>query len=189
MNPLSSQLNSNPVIAAINDEHSSKLACQSDAKVIFILGCNICSLPNIVDMIKTSGKIVFVHVDLVEGLGKDTWAISYLKQNIKPHGIISTRHNLVKFAKDHKLLAVQRMFLLDSASIRSGIDMAKRSKADFIELMPGVIPKAISSIKRHIPQDIIAGGMIRTQIEVKNALNSGAIGVSTSNKELWKYKR
>jgi len=136
-------------------------------------------------MLINKDKIVFVHVDLVEGLGKDIWAVEFLKNEIKPHGIISTRHHLIKHAKQLDMLAVQRMFLLDSSSIKSGIDMAEKSSADFIELMPGVITKAISDIKKYVKQPIIAGGMITKENEINDALAAGAIAVSTSTRTLW----
>ena len=185
MSSISKLLEKSKIIAAVKDEKAARYASVSSCKVVFVLGCNICSLPKIVNMLTRKNKIVFVHVDLVEGLGKDTWAVEFLNSEIKPHGIISTRHHLIKHAKQLDMLAVQRMFLLDSSSIKSGIDMAERSSADFIELMPGVISKAISDIKRYVNQPIIAGGMVTKENEVKLALKAGAMAVSTSTMPLW----
>ncbi len=185
MNTLYKLFENSKIIAAVKDEKSARYASVSECSVVFVLGCTICSLPKIVSLLVNKNKIVFVHVDLVEGLGKDTWAVEFLKNEIKPHGIISTRHHLIKHAKQLDMLAVQRMFLLDSSSIKTGIDMAEKSSADFIELMPGVIPKAISDIKKHIRQPIIAGGMITEKSEADIALKAGALAVSTSTMELW----
>lgn len=178
-------LEQSKVIAAVKDEKAARYASVSPCKVVFVLGCNIIALPKIVKMLKNKNKIVFVHVDLVEGLGKDTWAVEFLKNEIKPHGIISTRHHLIKHAKQLDMLAVQRMFLLDSSSISSGIEMAEKSSADLIELMPGVIPKAISDIKKYVNQPIIAGGMVTKENEINVALKAGALAVSTSTRSLW----
>lgn len=185
MNLLDNQLKTSQIIAAVADEKSARHASISACSVVFVLGCNICSLPKIVSMLKYKGKVVFVHVDLVEGLGKDIWAVEFLKKEIKPQGIISTRHHLIKHAKQLDMIAIQRMFLLDSSSIKSGIDMAQKSCADYIELMPGVLPTAISYIKKHIKQSIIAGGMITEKIDIKTALSAGAVAVSTSEMTLW----
>ncbi|MEX1377567.1 MAG: glycerol-3-phosphate responsive antiterminator [Eubacteriales bacterium] len=185
MSTIAKLLENNKIIAAVKDEKSARYASVSSCKVVFVLGCNICALPKIVNMLKVKSKIVFVHVDIVEGLGKDTWAVEFLNKEIKPHGIISTRHHLIKHAKQLDMMAVQRMFLLDSSSIESGIDMAKKSSADFIELMPGVIPKAISNIKKYINQPIIAGGMVTEREEVDTAIIAGALAVSTSTMSLW----
>ena len=185
MSSISQLLGNSKIIAAVKDEKSARYASVSNCKVVFILGCTIIALPKIVNMLILKNKIVFVHVDLVEGLGKDTWAIEFLHKEIKPHGIISTRNHLIKYAKQLDMLAVQRMFLLDSSSIKTGIDMAEKSSADFIELMPGVIPKAISDIRKYVKQPIIAGGMITEAKEATIALDAGALAVSTSTMKLW----
>lgn len=185
MSTIKTLLEQHKIIAAVKDEKAARYASVSDCKVVFVLGCNIIALPKIVKLLNNKNKIVFVHVDLVEGLGKDIWAVEFLKKQINPHGIISTRGHLIKYAKQLDMLAVQRMFLLDSSSIKTGIDMAQKSPADIIELMPGVIPKAISDIRKYVNQPIIAGGMVTKEKEVKTALESGAIAVSTSTRSLW----
>ena len=185
MSTIAKYLENSEIIAAVKDEKAARYASIAPCKVVFVLGCNIIALPKIVKMLNNKNKIVFVHVDLVEGLGKDTWAVEFLKKEIKPHGIISTRQHLIKYAKQLDMLAVQRMFLLDSSSIKSGVDMATKSPADLIELMPGLIPKAISDIKNHVKQPIIAGGMVTKGNEVKAALDAGALAVSTSTRLLW----
>ena len=102
----------------------------------------------------------------------------------RPAGIISTRAPLVKAARDHGLLAIQRVFLLDSGSIRSGIQLIAQCSPDFVEVMPGVIPKAIGQFKT-AGRPVIAGGMVTARSEVIDALAAGALAVSTSSRELW----
>lgn len=55
-----------------------------------------------------------------------------------------------------------------------------------IEIMPGVVPKIIHALQERISVPIIAGGLIENDSEVKAAAESGAFGISTSNKKLWK---
>lgn len=185
MNQIEIQLKRSPIIAAVKNKIALRAACVSNIKIIFILGSDIFSIKESVAMLKKHNKLVFVHIDLVEGLGKDKYAVKYLAKEILPDGVISTRHNILSYAKNNNMLTVQRMFLLDSTSITSGIEMAKKSQADFIELVPGVIPKAIVSIKRHISQPIIVGGMITDTNEIQQAIKCGAVGVSCSRQELW----
>ena len=60
----------------------------------------------------------------------------------------------------------------------------ENTKPDMIEIMPGVIPKALRLLAdRDIP--VIAGGLIETKSEITAALGSGAIAVSTGKRELW----
>ncbi len=175
-------LEDNPIIAAIKEKSFSE-AVSSPANVIFLLGGSIL---NIEDRIKTAhnaGKILFLHIDLTDGIGKDRTGIEYLA-NLGLDGIISTRINLIKAAADFGLYTVQRFFLLDSQGVDSISDMMTASSPDIAELMPGVIGKAIEKFSEgSIP--VIAGGLIETKQEVTNALNLGAFAVSTGKKELW----
>lgn len=50
--------------------------------------------------------------------------------------------------------------------------------------MPGIIPSVISEISVDVHQPVIAGGLVKTKEEVINALKSGAIAVSTSEKSV-----
>lgn len=62
--------------------------------------------------------------------------------------------------------------------------MIEATNPNLIEIMPGVIPKALSLFAdKGIP--VIAGGIIETKEEVTAALRSGAIAVSTGKFKLW----
>ena len=99
-------------------------------------------------------------------------------------GIISTRTQLIRAAHDSGLLAVQRFFILDSKGMHSISETIENTRPDLIEIMPGVIPKALKAVAAHkIP--VIAGGLIETKQEVTAALSADAIAVSTGKKELW----
>ena len=64
-------------------------------------------------------------------------------------------------------------------------EAVKASKPDMIEIMPGAIGKVIERLKKSIDVPIIAGGLIESIDEVKDAWMSGAIAVSTGKSELW----
>ncbi len=80
MNILNAQLSSFPIIGAIDNDRKAAVVSKSDVNIVFVLGCDICSLKSIINRLKRSNKIVFVHVDLVNGLGKDTFAVDYIKK-------------------------------------------------------------------------------------------------------------
>ena len=82
-------------------------------------------------------------------------------------------------------MSIQRIFLIDSKAVETGIQQIKKHKANFIEIMPGLIPIMISKIKGEVEQSIIAGGLVSTKDQVKSAIKAGAIAVSTSKEELW----
>jgi len=182
---ITSLLERNPIIAAIHHSDFSKEAVSSQSEVIFLLSANILQIADLVQFLREQKKIVFVHADLIEGLGKDSTSVEYISKKIKPDGILSTKGNVLKRAKELGLITVQRIFLLDSRALNSGVEMIKQYNPDFVEVMPGLIPRGISELRNRIKQPIIAGGMITSKEDVISALKAGALAVSTSRRELW----
>ena len=81
-------------------------------------------------------------------------------------------------------MAVQRFFALDSKGMDSIEEMYHSTNPGLIEIMPGVIGKAIARFSGgSIP--VIAGGLIQTKQEVMEALRCGATAISTGCQELW----
>lgn len=175
-------LECNPVIAAIQQDSLAD-AIASPAEVIFHLGADLMSIPRIVAAVHEAGKYIFIHMDLVEGLGRDRTAVKYIAQ-CGADGIISTKAQLIRYAKECGLVTVQRFFALDSKGLESIDEVLRSSNPHLMEIMPGVIGKAIRRYsKTHVP--VIAGGLIQSKAEVTDALNCGAIAVSTGQAQLW----
>jgi glycerol uptake operon antiterminator len=175
-------LERSPVIAAVRDDNWQK-ALESPVEVIFYLKANLLTVTQKVKEATAAGKKVFVHIDLADGIGKDKTGIAFLA-DCGVTGIISTRHQLIGFAKEKGLLTVQRFFALDSQGISSIDDLCTTGQADLFEIMPGVIPKVIQKFTLNgVP--VIAGGLIDMKQEVTTALQFGATAVSTGKNELW----
>ena len=179
-------LKDSPIIAAVKDSAGLQEALKCDSEVFFILFGTICNIDEIVERAKSAGKIVFVHLDLVEGLaGKDV-AVDFLKKNTRLDGIISTKPPLLKYAKSQGLLTVQRFFLLDSIAAANIDRQFATSRPDMVEVLPGLMADAIGEIaKKHPETPGIAGGLIRTKEEVLAALGAGAAAVSSTNRDVW----
>lgn len=175
-------LEENPIIAAVH-EHSFEAALRSPVSVIFCLKASILTVAERVRAAHEAGKCILVHIDLAEGIGKDRAGIEYLA-SLGVDGIISTRTQLLRQAKEKGLVAVQRFFALDSQGMESISENLENTVCDLIEIMPGVIGKAISRFSSgRVP--VIAGGLIETKKEVMAALECGALAVSTGNEGLW----
>ena len=171
-----------PVIAAVKDRNVAD-AIGSPSAVIFDLGANILTIEDSVTEAHNAGKYFFVHIDLAEGIGRDRSGIEFLKK-LGVDGIISTRSSLLKVARDLSMVTVKRIFLLDTQGVKGAEGELPDGISDFIELMPGVIPKMVERFaKGSIP--VIAGGLIETKSEITSALSCGASAVSTGKKELW----
>ena len=133
--------------------------------------------------IHSKGKVAFVNIDLSDGIGKAKAGIEFLAK-CGVDGIVSTRGNLVKYAKELGIITVQRFFALDAKGISGISDLSSVTRPDFIEIIPGVICKIIKQFaKGSIP--VLVGGLIDTKEEITDALSSGALAISTSKKDLW----
>ena len=104
---------------------------------------------------------------------------------MKPDGIISTKNNQLKVAKDLGLLTVQRLFIIDSLSIDTTVKTSQAIKPDAVEIMPGIMPDITKRLSTLIEVPIIVGGLVSEKKYVQLAIENGAHGVSTSCKELW----
>ncbi len=175
----------NPIIVAVRNPKDIYDAIQSESQIIFLLTGNVFNLKKMVELCNKSGKYVFTHLDLIKGYSQDNYFIKYLKDEINPTGVITTKNNIITRAKQENLLTIQRLFLLDSSAMDISINSARKIKPDAIEILPGLVPKLIKNVKKEINIPIVTGGFIETVEEVRSCLAAGAISVSTSHKPLW----
>lgn len=175
-------LEDNPVIAAIGDDKWQD-ALESPVQVLFYLSANLLNVQEKIRQAHAAQKLLMVHIDLAEGIGKDNAGIRFLADS-GADGIISTRANMIRLAKNHGLLAIQRVFALDSKGMDSIDEMIRNANPHLVEIMPGVVEKAIRRFSGG-KTPVIAGGLIETKAEVTGVLRCGAIAASTGKIELW----
>ncbi len=183
------KLEANPVIAAIKDDKGLEKAIKTDCEIIFILYGDVCTIPGIVERIKSSGKIAMVHLDLIAGLNNTKEiSVDFIKNSTKADGIITTKGNLIGRAKELGLYTVLRYFVIDSMALVN-IEKQDRhgvSQPDVIEILPGIVlPKIIKRVNKASKVPVLAGGLIGDRDDVMNALNNGVLAVSTTNEEVW----
>nr|WP_209973246.1 glycerol-3-phosphate responsive antiterminator [Lederbergia galactosidilytica] len=173
------------VLPALRDLRNFEHILDSHYEYFVLLEVRISNLKKIIHAAKKRGKKVLVHVDLIQGLNTDDYAAEFICNDIKPAGIISTRSNMILKAKAKGILAIQRTFLLDTIALKKSYMLIERTKPDYIEVLPGVVPELIREIQEHTGCKIISGGLIRTVEQVQAALEAGAEAVTTSEMELW----
>lgn len=175
-------LEQNPVIAAVGED-KWEAALASPAQVLFHLAAELTTVKERIEQAHKAGKLLLIHIDLAEGIGKDRVGIRYLA-DCGVDGIISTKAQLIRYAKEQGLLTVQRFFALDSKGMESIEEMLRITNPHLMEIMPGVIGKAIRRFSQgRVP--VIAGGLVQTKQEVTEALGCGATAVSTGQQALW----
>lgn len=143
------------------------------------------NIKKICDRLRDKDKLVFVHVDLLEGLKGDYTGLLFLKESVQPYGIISTKATNVKNAKKLGLSVIQRIFAVDSLSLETGIRNIQSVLPDAVEVMPGVASKIIKSIGESVQVPIIAGGLIQSKMDIMESIDAGAIAISTTQRKLW----
>ena len=182
------QIEDTPIIAAIKDDEGLELCLTTDVGVIFVLYGDVCTIPAIVQKLHDAGKTAMVHIDLINGLSPRDSAVDFIKKYTAAEGIITTKSALIGHAKEIGLHTILRYFVLDSMAL---INIEKQAKhgvvqPDFIEFLPGVIlPELIKKINSISRVPVIAGGLISNREEVMNALNNGAVAISTTNRDVW----
>ena len=174
-----------PIIPAIKDAESLEQFLKSDACVIFILFGDICNIAEIVERIKAEGKLAMVHMDLIAGLGSKEVSVDYIKERTKADGIITTKPMLAKHARELGLATVLRFFIIDSMALSNLSKQTREARPDCIEVLPGVMPKIIRKITGENKTPLIAGGLISDKEDVCNALDAGAVAVSSTNAKIW----
>ena len=179
-------IEASPVIGAIkNMEGLEKCLQLEDIKVVFILFGDICNIGQIIEKAKIANKITMVHMDLIPGLESKEVSVDYIKKYTLADGIISTKPSLIKRGRELSLFTVLRMFVLDSMTLDNIKKNLSSGEPDFIEILPGTMPKTIRKICKEIHTPVIAGGLISDKEDVMIALDAGAISVSTTSYDVW----
>lgn len=179
-------LTNGPIIPAARsmEGFKSALAHTVVPGVVLLFG-DINSLPGLISQAKEHKKCLILHVDLFDGIGKDKAGIRFLAR-LGITAIITTKTHLCKLAREEGMIVIQRLFLMDSDSLRTGLNLVRSFKPDAIEILPGSVPASV--VKKIIDETglpVLAGGLIRTQEDVQQAIERGISAVSTSRQELW----
>lgn len=182
---MSLSLQEQRILPAIRKMKDLEKLLKTSYTYIVLLDSHVGQLKNIVDLGRANGKKLLLHADLIEGLKNDEYAAEFLCQSIRPAGIISTRGTVITKTKQNGLIAIQRLFLLDSSALEKSYTLLERTQPDYIEVLPGIIPHIIKEVKERSGIPIFAGGLIRSVSDVEQALGAGATAVTTSNTELW----
>ena len=172
-----------PVIAALKSDHGLEKALRSDCTTVFFLYGTILNIASLARQAKDAGKLVFIHADLIEGMTAKDICADFIAQNTVADGIISTRPNIIRHAKELGLLTIQRFFLLDSLSFDNVLRQS--SNADAVDLLPCTQPRVIERLSHKVRQPMIASGLLTDKQDVVAALSAGAQAVSTTCTELW----
>ena len=174
------------ILPAVRDMKQLERFLESNYQYGVLLESHLGQLKGIMNAVRRVDKQLLLHVDLIQGLKHDEYAVEYLCQELKPAGLISTRSSVIMKAKQKGVYAIQRIFLLDSTALEKSYHLIEKIKPDYIEILPGIIPSLIQEVQEKTGVQVLAGGLIRTEQDVAEAHKAGAAAVTTSKRELWK---
>jgi glycerol uptake operon antiterminator len=184
--PIDEILSLHPVILSIKDTDGLRAALISPRQVVFVLFGSVTTIHGIVEALKKAGKTVFVDVDLIDGLASKPVTVDFVKQHTSADGILSSKSIMVKAAKAVGLIAIHRLFLVDSFSYNNVGKQIKVSNPDAIMILPGCMPRVISWVRADTSLPLIAGGLVCDKEDVMGALGAGSTAVASSNRDVWR---
>lgn len=173
------------ILPALRDMRDLETFVKGPFKVGVLLEVHVARLDAVFQLLAAHDKQVFVHLDLIQGLKADEYATEYVCQTFRPYGIISTKGSVILKAKQKQIKTVQRLFLIDSSSLEKSYRLINRTQPDYIEVLPGLVPKYIRCVKEATNIPVFAGGLISSSEEIEAALEAGATVVTTSDQTLW----
>ena len=178
------RLAESPCCAAITSDAYLETALASRVSTLFILRGDGLELKPLVRRVHDAGKLVAVHLDLVDGLRPDRAAIAWLAR-ASVDAVISSHGQLMPAIKRERMVGIHRLLLVRRGLLDSAISAVTHSQADIVEILPGVILPDVVSLLPRLSVPLLAGGFIRTEAEARAALAAGAAGVTTSSASLW----
>ena len=121
-------LEDSPIIVAVKDDEGLSRCLTSDSRIIFILYGDIVTISDIVETVKSAGKLAIVHLDLINGLSSKEVAVDFLQKYTNADGIITTKPTLIKRAKELGFFTILRLFLIDSMAYENIDRQVKSSR-------------------------------------------------------------
>lgn len=173
------------IIPAVKDTVTLENSLTLDQKTVFVLFGDICGIADTIAKLHKAGKYAVVHGDLINGLSAKDIAADYLK-SCGADGVISTRPNVLRRAKELGMLTVLRLFVLDSMSLQSAEKTVETAGPDMVEILPGIMPRIVRQLSTTIKVPLLCGGLIQDKNDVVEALNAGAAAVSTTREDVWR---
>ena len=175
-------------LPALSSFSMIKQFLETDIVYCILVDFQLAEIGQIIEDLKNKGRKVLVHIDLIRGLSADEYGAIHLIQNYRVDGIISIKPKVIAICKKRHVIAMQRIFLKDSISLKRSLDIVKKSMPDCLEILPAVSTDIIKYIKDSLHYEVFSGGLLSSELQVQACLDAGAIGITVSKPDLWLKK-
>ncbi len=175
-----------PVIPAVRGpDDALRDALAGPYAAVFVLGGDVFRMLERVGEAGHRRPAVCVNVDMVGGVSADASGLRFLAGRVE--GIISTHRHVVELAKGLGLVAIQRLFAIDSGAVKRGTRLIGRADPHCVEILPALaLPEVLALHPGLLERPVLAGGLLKSEDDVAALLAAGATGVSTSHRGLWR---
>ncbi|MCD4826259.1 MAG: glycerol-3-phosphate responsive antiterminator [Acholeplasmataceae bacterium] len=173
------------ILPAISSHQALKKFVTLNYEYGILMNFQLAQLPELIQIMKDNHKKVLIHSELIKGLSSDEYGAIYLIQNLKVDGIISSKPKVIDVCKKRKVLGIFRFFIKDSTALAQSISLARKVNPEYIEILPSSCVNIIDYVKKETEAQVLMGGLISSNQEIRHCIKSGAISVTTSNSELW----
>ena len=82
------------------------------------------------------------------------------------------------------MITIFRIFIIDSMALDSLLGV-KNLRPDAIDILPGLMPGIIRKVRGMTGLPVLAGGLITEKQEVIQALDAGALAISSTAPAVW----
>lgn len=172
-------------LPALSTFNAIKAFLKTDLEYGILVDFQLAEIGYIVESLHEANKKVLIHVDMIKGLKPDKYGAIYLIQQLKVDGLISIQPQVIQVAKDRGVIGMQRIFLKDSFSFKKSLEVVRKSQPDCVEVLPAISGKIISVIHEYVNLEVYCGGLLQSEEQIQDCLDSGAVGVTVSNPQLW----
>ena len=174
-----------PVIPEIKNDEWLEALKESDSDIAYVLYGDICTIADIVERVRGSGKRAIIHVDLIVGLSAKEISVDFIKKYTEAEGIISMKPAMIKRANELGMFTIQRFYMMDGFTYANIEKHVKNCNPDVVEFLPAVLYKVMKYLAETIKKPIVASGLTQDKEDIIGALKAGAIAVATTNRSLW----
>ena len=178
------RLSAAPCCAALTSESRLDDALESRVGIVFVLRADGLTLKPLVKRAHAAGKLVAVHLDLIDGIRADRAGVAWLGRS-GVDAVISSHGQLMPAIHREGIVAIHRLLLIRRGLLDAAFAAVTKSGADIVEVLPGVILPEVRGLLPRLRVPLLAGGFIRTADEARAVLAAGSIAVTTSAENLW----
>jgi len=173
------------VIPAISNHKKLKDFLESDLIYGILMNFQLAQLEDLVKVMKKNHKKVLIHSELIKGLASDEYGAIYLIQVLDVDGIISSKPKVIEVCKKRGVLGIYRFFIKDTISLEQSLEIGRRLRPDYVEILPAACYGLIEGIKKELNAQVLMGGLIQDEAQALKCFEQGAIAITTSKTELW----